>query len=268
MATSRLLRSHANAVPAATVLLTFERKAINLSHIMPPVSSPMTLKEILQICAYIILSLGGGGAIVLGLSRYFGQIFADWALAKQKQEYAQMNLKFQNELDLASKRLQVELNRLEHLHKLRTQAEFEKMFMLWKQIAILHTDFRRLPGPEDVLPNANEDQKSEYRRKASMRFTACVNDTFVMWNEEQLAIPEKISLAAAAVIAIASDEQQVTFKYPDPFVEPSLTAEKERTEFFARRAQNANKFGDKAMDLLDMMRKHLQAEVKAERENT
>src|SRR5579872_5317269 len=128
----------------------------------------MRVADIFQICVAVIASLGGGGLIVLGLSRYCGQIFADWALAKQKQEYAQLNLRFQSELDLASKRLQVELNRLEHLHKLRTQTEFDKMFALWKQIALLNIEFRRLPRLEDgLLTRMTDEQKSEYRLKAS-----------------------------------------------------------------------------------------------------
>jgi hypothetical protein len=224
----------------------------------------MSLQEILKICAALILSLGGGGAIVLGLSRYCGQILADWALAKQKQEYTQLNLQFQNQLDLASKRLQVELNRLEHLHKLRTQTEFEKMFELWKQIALLHVEFRRLPSPEDVLLSGTPEEKSEYRQRASMQFVNCANDTFRKWNEEQLAVPKEISEAAARLISIALDEQKIVFRYPDPLVALDLIPEKPRTEFFARRAANADKFGNKALDLLEMMRRHLQAEAKRE----
>ncbi|HVA16637.1 MAG TPA: hypothetical protein VMV59_02880 [Candidatus Dormibacteraeota bacterium] len=224
----------------------------------------MRVVDVFHVCLAVIASLGGGGLIVLGLSRYCGQIFANWALARQKQEYAQLNLKFQGELDRASKRLQVELNRLEHLHKLRTQTEFEKMFALWKQIALLHVEFRRLPGSEDLL-SGTDDQKSEYRRSASMRFVTCVNETFRIWNEEQLAISKTISDAAAKVISIAFEEQEFVFRYPDPFIEVDLIPKKARTDFFARRAANASTFGDKAMDLLDMMRKHLQAETSAER---
>jgi hypothetical protein len=183
-------------------------------------------------------------------------------------ELDQLNLRFQSELDLASKRLQVELNRLEHLHKLRTQTEFEKMFALWKQIAILHVEFCRLPRLEEdgLLTGMTVEQKSEVRLKASMRFTACVNDTFRMWNEEQLAIPEQISMAAAAAISIAHEEQKFVFRYPDPFIELDLTPEKARSECFARRAANVDTFGNKAMDLLDMMRTYLQAETKQAKE--
>jgi len=227
----------------------------------------MTVADVLHICLAIIASLGGGGLIVLGLSRYCGQIFADWALAKQKQEYAQLNLRFQSELDVASKQLQVELNRLEHLHKLRTQTEFEKMFALWKQIAFLHVRFRTLPSPERVLLSGTPEERSDYRRKQSIEFIHCLNETFRIWNEEQLAIPKQISEAAAKVLSIAMEEQKFVFQYPDPFVELDLIPEKALSAFFARRAANVDTFGNKTGDLLDMMRKHLQAETKAERDS-
>ena len=119
-------------------------------------------------------------------------------------------------------------------------------------------------SPPDIPVDWTKEQKSEFRQKESMRFITCANDTFGMWNEEQFAIPNHISNAAGALILIALGEQKLAFQYLDPFVAPSLMTETERIEFLSRRTANADKFGQGAMDLLDMMRKHLQSEAKAE----
>jgi ribosomal protein S21 len=95
----------------------------------------MAPKDVLEISLTIIASLGGGGAIVFALSGYLGRVWADRTLARQQQEYAQLNITFKNQLDVATRRLQIELDAIGHLHKIRTQAEFEKMQELWKRIA-------------------------------------------------------------------------------------------------------------------------------------
>ena len=60
----------------------------------------------------VIASLGGGGAIVFGLSGFLGKLWADRALEAQKQQYAQLNLSFTHQLELASKQVQAELDRV------------------------------------------------------------------------------------------------------------------------------------------------------------
>jgi hypothetical protein len=49
----------------------------------------MTLQNILSISAALIVSLGGGGAIVLGLSNWFGRILGDRYVEKLKHEIQQ-----------------------------------------------------------------------------------------------------------------------------------------------------------------------------------
>src|ERR1700731_1947465 len=102
---------------------------------MPPERySQMTPKEILEVALTVIGSLGGGGLIVFGLSGYLGKRWADRALEKQKQEYAQLNIAFTNQLDIATRRLQIELDAQGLLQKLRVESEFERVKELWRRI--------------------------------------------------------------------------------------------------------------------------------------
>ena len=99
----------------------------------------------------VIASLGGGGAIVFGLSGFLGKLWADRALEAQKQQYAQLNLSFTHQLELASKQVQAELDRVGHLHKLRTESEFERLSELWKTVARLRIAFRCLPNTHVIF---------------------------------------------------------------------------------------------------------------------
>ncbi len=65
----------------------------------------VSLKDVFEVAAAVIVSLGGGGAIVFRLSGFLGKLWADRALQTQKEEserqleeqrqqYAQLNISF------------------------------------------------------------------------------------------------------------------------------------------------------------------------------
>jgi hypothetical protein len=208
----------------------------------------MTLKEILEVGAAVITSLGGGGAIVFALSGYLGKRWADDALAKQKQDYAQLNIAFTQQLDLATRRVQIELDALGHLHKLRTQSEFQRISELWKSIALVERFFHGLAKPED----SSKPSKSAW----SFEFCKKVMDAQFMWREEMLSIPKHLSQAAGALLIIAGDEQERVFQCPDPFI--SILDVKARSDFFVQRAKRLSEFVTGINKLEPMMREYLQ----------
>jgi hypothetical protein len=79
----------------------------------------MTVTEILETGASIIAGLGGGGAIVFGLSDYLGKVWADRALEKQRQENAKLNLEFTHQLGLVTERAKSALQILAAEHQVR-----------------------------------------------------------------------------------------------------------------------------------------------------
>ena len=76
----------------------------------------MTFTEIAELAAAVIASIGGGGAIVLGLSGYLGRIWADRAVEKlraenardlerERQEFARLNAEFTLQLKASQRYL-------------------------------------------------------------------------------------------------------------------------------------------------------------------
>src|SRR5258708_31964829 len=176
----------------------------------------MTPKEILEVALAVVGSLGGGGAIVFGLSSYLGKVWADRGLEKQKQEYAQLNIAFTNQLGIATRRLQIELDTVGHLRKLTVESEFEKLNALWKSLAAVEITFGTLPRVDMELRNFTEEQKQQYCFDLSMRFSKSVNEARTVWRQEALSIPPHIEKETAELLLVASDELMSTLDHTYP----------------------------------------------------
>jgi len=86
----------------------------------------MTVKDTLEIGASVVASLGGGGAIVFGLSNYFGKIWADRALEAQRQENARLNLELGHQLALVTEQVKSSLQIAALEHQVRFSRLYEK----------------------------------------------------------------------------------------------------------------------------------------------
>jgi hypothetical protein len=221
----------------------------------------MNANDALKIAGAVVASLGGGGAIVLGLSGYLGKIWADRGLERQKQEYAQLSIVLTNRLELASKQVQVELDRLGLLNKLRSESEFQELVELWKGVARLRFAFSKLPNEKYNLQSP-DDAATHHRvyLKASAEFEKRLGEVFELWNEKALSIPQGILQMSTQLVNIAEDEWVPVQRYPDPFdgTALELSDEKALADFMERRSKHWKDFASKSEDLLAAMRKHLQ----------
>jgi hypothetical protein len=83
----------------------------------------MTTNEIFKIVLGVIAALGGGGAIVLGLSNYVGQL-----LAKRYEE--RIKAKFQNEINA----YQLQLDIIKQVTIRYSDKQFEHYGKLWASL--------------------------------------------------------------------------------------------------------------------------------------
>jgi hypothetical protein len=217
----------------------------------------MAPKDILEVAFTVIASLGGGGAIVFGLSGYLGKTWADRALEKQKQQYAQLNIEFTNQLDVAKRRLQVELDALGHLRTLTTESEFQQLNALWKSFAVLETAFAMLPRAEMKFPYFTEEQNLNHSLKLTMKFSDSCNETTTVWRQEALSIPPHIEKAASTLLLIANDELAPAFAHPNAFVSSSFVSSAAQNEFFEQRSKRFSEFTKRMYELEELIRKYL-----------
>ncbi len=201
-----------------------------------------------------------------GFTGYLGKVWAARGLEKQRQEYARLNLELTHQLDLISRRTQVELDTLGHLHKLRTESEFEKMRELWKHIALVRDAFKELPiSAHYVLRTVPQDPEGykAYCIKTSLDFVTRSKEAMQFLREEALSIPKSVADFAAWPLGTAQSEAIMAQIYPDPFTSEVLTRLSERDldagldKCFKRRQDNLKIFCQEAEYLEIQMRKLL-----------
>jgi hypothetical protein len=166
----------------------------------------MSFKDALELGTAIITSLGGGGALVFGLSGYLGKRWADSALEQEKHKYSELLMTAKSELDRATSRYQVELDKLGLVHKLRTTEEFSHLAMLWKHMAILQSAFNSAVarGLRFVPPDKDEREKFEARLRQDYEKARSEAHRFFL--EEKLFIPKAIADSAESTLMQAIRE--------------------------------------------------------------
>jgi hypothetical protein len=159
----------------------------------------VTFLDVVKLATTILAALGGGGAIVFGMSGFLGKLWADRALEKQRHEYAQLTQQAQHQLDAALKRVQVELDTLGLIHNLRTKEEFNRLAELWKRIAnVTHV----LAATSNLAPSS-EEIHLKFQAKLREEFRTSLSDALQFLFEVMVFIPEGIAKVAARTLTHA-----------------------------------------------------------------
>jgi hypothetical protein len=225
----------------------------------------MSFSDVVKIAAAIIASSGGGGALVLGFSNYLGKIWADRALEKQRHEYSQLNIAFQNQLDMATRRLQVELDALGLIHKLRTQEEFTRLSGLWIQIINLRNQYAAFAQSGFRLGFADREVQKRVDAENRQQFDKYVNEAQRFLAEQGLFIPKPICDIAQTAINAALIEQANFASFSPYLVENTIpTSGHDRKvfsdivlEYHKAKANSFKEFIEAVEQLEELMRKHI-----------
>jgi hypothetical protein len=219
----------------------------------------MNQADIWNVAAAVIAAVGGSGVIILGLSSYLGKRWADRALEKQKQEYAQLNIAFTNQLDIARSRLQIELDAQTLHQKLRIESEFEKIKELWRRIVVLKDAFWSIPKSGFAFVSPDKEKQHEFNVQSSTAFVTRFNEAYGFWSKETLSRPKHIADHTHELLKIAQEEVMQAIQYPDPFYGGSLAMfdDNSKVKFFDDRNRNARVFEALTKDLERMMRDYI-----------
>jgi hypothetical protein len=98
-------------------------------------------------------------------------------LERYKSEFARININFESQLGIATRRIQVELDALSLIHKLRTEQEFTRINDLWKHMVELRSSLLSIiPTGLGLAYTADEQQRDEWEQKTREKFNVCVGD--------------------------------------------------------------------------------------------
>jgi hypothetical protein len=177
-----------------------KRGRVTLYPALAPVGE-MTVTEILATGASIIASLGGGAAIVFGFSNYFGKVWADRALEKQRQENAKLNLEFAHQLGLVTERAKSahQIRAAEHqvrfakLHEKRAQVIWD-LYTSLQDAWLVSERFILFDGYK-----ADKEKQRETYPQINTRFLELLN----IVEKNRICLPESLCASLEnAVIAV------------------------------------------------------------------
>jgi hypothetical protein len=156
----------------------------------------MSPLETAQTAVVILASLGGGGAIVRAFSAYLGKRWAEKALEEQR-----------HKLDLITRKVQIELDRLGLVHKLRIQEEFDRLAGLWEKTSTLKEAFNRMANGRSVPAYDDAAVKQEWEASDHKAFLEALDDARTFLRRGMLFIPKQIANTAEGAINFAFREK-------------------------------------------------------------
>jgi hypothetical protein len=159
-----------------------------------------------------------------------------------------------NQLENASKRLQMELDTIGLFHSLRTKEEFSRLAVLWKKFANLSFAFHTMSGPGIRLIPADEEDRTRYLAKHRENFEAALKEAQQFFYEEMVFIPEPIAKAA---------QETVKDVLQEPYAYRALCAigGSEATQRYNDFVRNAlERFDSGSASLERLIREHIRGE--------
>ena len=157
---------------------------------------------------------------------------------------------------MAARRLQVELDALGHLHKLRTEESVSKIAGLWKRVATLQNSFNVLAGEGIRFVPADEEARKKQEEELRREVYRSLNDSQQYLHEEMLFIPKNIADVAVEVLATAVREK-FNFANFGPFF--SRNPEMWHA-YLKNRGEYLSVFNEKAAELQRLARGYLEGQ--------
>lgn len=142
----------------------------------------MTIAEVWKVVEAVLLSLGGGSAIVLGFSNWLGKVWANRLMEKERAAHAAELERLRSSLEKSSRFLQGEIEKTIFVSKTHFETEFKALADIWSHIARVRTAMARLRPPHDLL---GDGQTKETRLTERFEAFGAAHDPFIMAIDHQ-----------------------------------------------------------------------------------
>lgn len=136
----------------------------------------MNVKDILEVAAAIIASVGGCGIIILGLSKWFGGVLANKLLENEK-------LKYNKELEEYKSKLNEQLNKIKnvsekelYVSKAQYDNEYKIYMEIWEKLHKCTAYTLRLYPRGLVNVSADENKMLDYQEEKYEEYTEHYNN--------------------------------------------------------------------------------------------
>jgi len=165
----------------------------------------MTLSEVFQIAATILVSLGGAGAIVMACASWLGKVWANRILESDRRKYSEELERVRSELEASRRMLQAELDKAIHVHRVQFETEFRALADIWTKLAVLRGAMANLRPTRDIR-NPDEDPNERFKLR-SAPFANAVHDFWRAVDDQSPFYSEAIFKELSTTLTIAKREQ-------------------------------------------------------------
>lgn len=127
------------------------------------------LEEIFKVAGALIVSIGGSGAILFGLSSWLGKVWANRILETEKKKFAMEIEKYKSKLNKEINIANSIIDKAVYVTKLQYDKEFSIYLEIWEKLAkcvistkALYPTFENVPSDENELKEFKENKWSRF----------------------------------------------------------------------------------------------------------
>ncbi len=134
------------------------------------------IKEAFEIAGAVILSLGGGSAIVWGLSSWLGKVWANRILESEKVKCSKQIEEYKAELEKSISKINAEQDKRLYISKTQYDNEYKIYQNIWAKLnnCVLNT-IALYPGGIENVP-VDEKEKEEYQMDKHKKYVQAYNE--------------------------------------------------------------------------------------------
>lgn len=189
----------------------------------------------------ILVRMGGEVVIVTALVGWFGKVWANRILVAERARYDGKLEHVRSDLDAANRRIQSELDKTIHVHRVQFETEFKALRDVWSCVAGVRARIPTLrPGVDLVDPKEDPKKRLEKRFGDYQKF---LNNLVVAVDYQSPFYPKEIHDALSRLVMIGKKEQI------------DISASEERnSDWFKRGKKNVDDFIRNADQLSDQIR--------------
>jgi hypothetical protein len=122
------------------------------------------MKEIFKIVSAVLISIGGGGAIVFALSSWLGKVWANRILEKEKKEHQLEIENYKSQLSISLNKINSINERTLHISKVQYDKEFDIYQDIWEKLHDCIVDTLNLYPIFENVPT-NDGEKEQWAKK-------------------------------------------------------------------------------------------------------
>jgi hypothetical protein len=202
-----------------------------------------------EVAGAIIASVGGAGVLMLALSSWLGKVWATRILDKERQRFAADLEQLRTTLEQISRRLQGEIDKTVHVHRVHFEAEFRALQDVWRSLSKLRTVMASLRPAARIVPRGQtDDQELEELNKRFAVFGDALGDAVIVVDDRRPFLTEDIHTAVAQALHFAMAEHNSL----------RLQPKKTTPDWYEHGRKNMEAMLDASNRVVDLIRARLQ----------